>query len=104
VNGGDGFREQSRFSPVSPSEGGLLFVNKKKQKDFLSLGRAGFAATGPAKQKVFCAAFFQKSGCFLFPGEAITLWTPAAPHSTYALTVAPFRAHRCVTADIHMKA
>jgi hypothetical protein len=27
--------------------GRLLFVNKKKQKNFVKLGRAGFAASGP---------------------------------------------------------
>jgi hypothetical protein len=42
--------------------GRLLFVNKKKQKNFFALGRAGFVATGPSERKVFCAAFFQKSG------------------------------------------
>jgi hypothetical protein len=26
----------------------LLLVNKKKQKNFVDLGRAGFVATGPA--------------------------------------------------------
>jgi hypothetical protein len=35
----------------------LLFVNKKKQKNFFKLGRAGFSASGPAQTKIFCAAF-----------------------------------------------
>jgi hypothetical protein len=42
--------------------GRLFFVNKKKQKNFFPLRRAGFVATGPNEPKVFCAAFFQKSG------------------------------------------
>jgi hypothetical protein len=54
-------------------KGKLLFVNKKKQKNFLTLDHASFAATAPANQNVFCAAFFQKSGCFLFPAEPIML-------------------------------
>jgi hypothetical protein len=40
-------------------KGRLLFVNKKKQKNFMNLGRAGFTATGP-DPKNFCAAFFKK--------------------------------------------
>jgi hypothetical protein len=36
---------------------GLLFVNKKKQKNFINLGHAGFAATGPNWQKT---AFFKQ--------------------------------------------
>jgi hypothetical protein len=39
-------------------------VNKKKQKNFAKLSRAGFNAKVPEEAKVFCAAFFQKSGCF----------------------------------------
>jgi hypothetical protein len=42
---------------------GLLFVNKEVQKNFVSLGRAGFAATGPESQK-FLRRFFSKSGFF----------------------------------------
>jgi hypothetical protein len=37
----------------------LLFVNKKKQKNFVSLGRAGFTGTGQSHES-FCAAFFKK--------------------------------------------
>ena len=47
--------------------GGLLFVNKKKQKNFFNLGHAGFAATVPGEQKFFAPLFFQKSGTFLVP-------------------------------------
>jgi hypothetical protein len=39
-------------------------VNKKKQKNFFHLGRAGFVATGPDQQK-FLRRFFSKSGFFL---------------------------------------
>jgi hypothetical protein len=38
---------------------------KKEAKTFFKLGRAGVKATGPEEVKIFCAAFFQKSGCFL---------------------------------------
>jgi hypothetical protein len=34
-------------------------VNKKKQKNFISLTRTGFTAAGQVSQK-FCAAFFKK--------------------------------------------
>jgi hypothetical protein len=35
-------------------------VNKKKQKNFFKLGRAGFSATGPNEQK-FLRRLFQKA-------------------------------------------
>jgi hypothetical protein len=38
-------------------------VNKKKQKNFFTLGRAGFTATGPVEQKFF-GRFFQKAAIF----------------------------------------
>jgi hypothetical protein len=38
---------------MSKRRGRLLFVNKKKQKNFLNLGRAGFDAAGPEEQKFF---------------------------------------------------
>ena len=41
----------------------LLFVNKKKQKNFVNLGPCGFNASGPAKQK-FLRRFFQKAAAF----------------------------------------
>jgi hypothetical protein len=50
---------------MSKRRGRLLFVNKKKQKNFFQLGRAGFA-TGPAKQKFFAPLFFKKAATFLF--------------------------------------
>jgi hypothetical protein len=37
--------------------GRLLFVNKKKQKNFFKLGRAGLAVTGLAEQKFFAPLF-----------------------------------------------
>jgi hypothetical protein len=51
----------------------LLFVNKKKQKNFVILGRAGFSAAGPAKQKFFAPLFFKKAASFLFQAEPIRL-------------------------------
>jgi hypothetical protein len=42
---------------VKQSKQRLLFVNKKKQKYFINLGRAGFAATGQ-KSKKFLRRFF----------------------------------------------
>jgi hypothetical protein len=39
-------------------------VNKKKQKNFINLGRAGFTATGPEERK-FLRRFFQKAAAFL---------------------------------------
>jgi hypothetical protein len=38
----------------------LLFVNKKKQKNFESFGPRVFQNPGFRITKVFCAAFFQK--------------------------------------------
>jgi hypothetical protein len=47
--------------------GRLLFVNKKKQKNFIYLDRAGGAATGPVEQKFFAPLFFKKAAAFLLP-------------------------------------
>jgi hypothetical protein len=41
----------------------LLFVNKKKQKNFFNLGRAGFGATGPLEQK-FLRRLARKAASF----------------------------------------
>jgi hypothetical protein len=38
-------------------------VNKKKQKNFVNFGRAGFNATG-SKSKKFLRRFFQKAASF----------------------------------------
>jgi hypothetical protein len=51
-------------------------VNKKKQKNFVKLGRACFAVTGPAKQKFFAPLFFKKAATFLFPLKPIMLSSP----------------------------
>jgi hypothetical protein len=58
---------------MSKRRGRLLFVNKKKQKNFLKRGRAGFAGTGPAKQTFFAPLFFKKAAAFLFPLKPILL-------------------------------
>jgi hypothetical protein len=49
--------------------GRLLFVNKKKQKNFFKLGRAGFAVAGPSEAKFFAPLFFKKVASFLFQAE-----------------------------------
>jgi hypothetical protein len=41
-------------------------VNKKKQKNFFTPGRAGFNATGPVSKKFFAPLFFKKAASFLF--------------------------------------
>jgi hypothetical protein len=48
-------------------------VNKKKQKTFFPLGRAGFVATGPGEQKFFAPLFFKKAASFLFHAKPIRL-------------------------------
>jgi hypothetical protein len=53
--------------------GRLLFVNKKKQKNFLTLGRAGFVATDPSEQTFFAPLFFKKAASFLFQAAPIRL-------------------------------
>jgi hypothetical protein len=53
--------------------GGLLFVNKKKQKNFVKLGRAGFTAAGSSEQRFFAPLFFKKAAFFLFQAEPIRL-------------------------------
>jgi hypothetical protein len=46
---------------MSKRRGSLLFVNKKKQKNFIKLGRAGFVPTGTSKPKFFAPLFFKKA-------------------------------------------
>jgi hypothetical protein len=58
---------------MSKRRGRLLFVNKKKQKNFVILGRAGFVATGPSEQTFFAPLFFKKAAAFLFPLKPIML-------------------------------
>jgi hypothetical protein len=48
-----------KTAALSRVKEGLLFVNKKKQKNFVNLGRAGFNATGP-NQKKFLRRFFHR--------------------------------------------
>ena len=55
-------RRLNAASPPHPKRRGrLLFVNKKKQKNFANLGRAGCNATGPKEQKFFAPLFFKKA-------------------------------------------
>jgi hypothetical protein len=49
---------------MSKRRGRLLFVHKKKQKNFLKRGRAGFGAAGPEEQ-MFFAPVFKKAAAFL---------------------------------------
>jgi len=45
----------------------LLFLKKKKQKDFWSLRVVAMKVPQPAVSKSFLVTFFQKSNCFLPP-------------------------------------
>jgi hypothetical protein len=45
--------------------GRRLFVNKKKQENFFTLGRAGFVAPGPSEQKLFAPLFFKEAASFV---------------------------------------
>ncbi len=58
---------------MSKPREGLLFVNKKKQKNFCKLGRAGFNAAVQNEQKFFAPLFFKKASASLFPLQAIRL-------------------------------
>jgi hypothetical protein len=58
---------------VFKRRGRLLFVNKKKQKNFAHLGRACFSAAGPSEQKFFAPLFFKKAASFLSQAEPIRL-------------------------------
>ena len=44
--------------------GRLLFVNKKKQKNFFKLDPCRSSATGPVEQKFFAPLFFKKAAAF----------------------------------------
>jgi hypothetical protein len=54
------------LSQVGQGKGRLLFVNKKKQKNFIywAVGVVGDTDSGPAEPRVF-APLFSKSGHFL---------------------------------------
>jgi hypothetical protein len=58
---------------VFKRRGRLLFVNKKKQKNFFKLGRAGFSAAGPGEQKFFAPLFFKKAASFLCQADPVRL-------------------------------
>ena len=63
------FRAVAPFAEIIPAphvkgRGRLLFVNKKKQKNFINWA-VMVPRPGPSESKVFCAAFFQKSGYLL---------------------------------------
>jgi hypothetical protein len=53
-------------------KGRLLFVNKKKQKNFVNLGRAGFVATGPVSKKFFAPLFFKKAAASFAASFSVT--------------------------------
>jgi hypothetical protein len=48
---------------IRQAKGKASFVNKKKQKNFVRLRRAGFNAAGPGQQW-FLRRFFQKAAAF----------------------------------------
>jgi hypothetical protein len=54
---------------MSQRRGRLLFVNKKKQKNFVQLGPCCFSASGPNEQKFFAPHFFKKAAASLFPAK-----------------------------------
>ena len=58
---------------MSTQRGRLLFVNKKKQKNFVKLGPCRCSATGAREQKFFAPLFFKKAAAFLFPLKPIML-------------------------------
>ena len=60
--------ERDRFrTSHSDANRKASFCEQKEAKNFVYSGPAGFAVTGQESEDVFCAAFFQKSGCF--PGS-----------------------------------
>jgi hypothetical protein len=67
-------RLKSSFADrAAPATGKGRFLKKAAQKLLLKLGRAGFAVTGPAKQKFFAPLFFKKAATFLFSLKPIML-------------------------------
>jgi hypothetical protein len=58
---------------ISKRREALLFLKKKKQKNFFKLGRAGSNGTGPKSQKFFAPLFFKKAAAYLFPLQPISL-------------------------------
>ena len=57
---------------MSQRRGRLLFVNKKKQKNFFPLGPCCFSASGPKSKTFFAPLFFKKAAASLFPLKPIT--------------------------------
>jgi hypothetical protein len=57
---------------MSKRKEALLFLKKKKQKNFFKLGRACFSATVLQEQK-FLRRFFQKAAASLSPLKPIKL-------------------------------
>jgi hypothetical protein len=66
------FADRAAAAPA-PATGKGRFLEKAAQKLLLKLGRAGFAVTGPAKQKFFAPLFFKKAATFLFSLKPIML-------------------------------
>jgi hypothetical protein len=63
---------------MSKPRGRLLFVNKKKQKNFCHLGRAGFSATGPSDQTFLAPLALPLSyETLAFPRKSATPPAPA---------------------------
>jgi hypothetical protein len=60
---------------MSKRRGRLLFLKKKKQKNFSAPGPCWFQRHGLKEQKFFAPLFFKKAAAFLFP--PITLWPTA---------------------------
>ena len=86
-------------------------MNKKKQKNFFHLGRAGFAATGPKEQKFFAPLFSKKRlpSCFqlnlsgsnppLCVGHDRFTW-PLTVNSVVAISVAGAPAEQALSPDV----
>jgi hypothetical protein len=55
-------RQEAGTTRVGRSTKALLFLKKKKQKDFFNSGPRALETPGHKVAKTFCAAFFQKSG------------------------------------------
>ncbi|HTJ89724.1 MAG TPA: hypothetical protein VL356_06065 [Acidocella sp.] len=76
------FRKLKCPAKSGKPRGRLLFVNKKKQKNFFKLGPCWFRCLRPSFKKSFCAAFFKKRLLSLSDMSACTAsvssrtWTP----------------------------
>jgi hypothetical protein len=65
-------KARGEINPAPQGEGRLLFVNKKKQKNFVILGPCGFSASGPVS-RTFSRRFFQKAAAFLGLSKQVKL-------------------------------